>query len=156
MRRHQIYRSGSGEFDTYSALAVQHFMNPQNVGYLEGADGRGCTTSDSIEDFVEVSIRVDEETQRILSIRFRAVGCPAVMASSSMLTELARGRHISEALSIVPEQIETSLGGLPESKRHCADLPLRALRAAVEDYEQRLNLKMLRRGQPTASFSPSL
>lgn len=140
MRNHQIYHRDSGEFETYSATAVQHFMNPQNVGRLDHADGRGCTTSRSVEDFVEISIRVSEPPERLEMIRFRAVGNPALMACGSMLTVLLQGMLVEDAVSVPPEALERALGGLPPSKRYCADLVFVALRAAVEDRTQRRTL----------------
>lgn len=144
MRPHQLYHRDSGEFETYSALAVQHFMNPHNAGRLEQADGRGCTTSATVEDYVEISLRVDEASRVITEIRFRAVGSPAVLACASLLTDLVGGQSLDAAVALQPLDLEQALGGLPEKKRLCAELPLRALRAAVEDYEQRQALLNLR------------
>ncbi len=145
LRDQQLYHRDSGEFDTYSALTVQHFMNPRNTGRLEGADGRGCTTSHLVEDFVEISIRVDGQSQRIVEARFRAVGSPAVMACASLLTDLIKGRTVLEAGQIEAGELETELGGLPPRKRVCAELPITALQAAVEDYQQRRALNSVRR-----------
>lgn len=137
MQRHQLYHRDSGSFETYSATAVQHFMNPQNTGRLEHADGRGCTTSRSVDDFIELSIRVDEASGRLDALRFRAVGSPALMACGSMLTVLLQGMPLEEAAALPPLALERALGGLPPSKRGCAELALVALSAAIEDYQQR-------------------
>lgn len=137
MSQHQIYHRDSGEFETYSATAVQHFMNPQNGGRLDRSDGRGCSTSRSVEDFVEITIKVTEPPERLEALRFRAVGSPALTACGSMLTVLLRGMSVDEALTVPPEAIEQALGGLPPSKVHCSALVLLALKAAIEDHRQR-------------------
>ena len=115
-------------------------MNPRNTGRLEGADGRGCTTSASIEDFVEIGIWVDADTKVLQAVRFRAGGCPGITACSSVLTGLLRGLTLPEALAVTQQDLTQAVGGLPPSKEHCAELPLVALRAAIEDYQQRLLL----------------
>ncbi|MFH2007610.1 MAG: iron-sulfur cluster assembly scaffold protein [bacterium] len=141
MSGQEIYDWAENCFDFYSEVAVRHFMNPVNSGRLEEADGRGCTTSSSIEDFLEISIKVDAATERIEEARFRAVGSPAAMACCSVLTVLIKRRSLGELEAITPQDVVEALGGLPERKRYCAELSLVALKAAVEDYRQRLSFR---------------
>lgn len=156
MKNHQIFHRDSGEFETYSATAVQHFMNPQNSGRLEQPDGRGCTTSRSVEDFIEISIRVTDPPERLSVIRFRAVGNPAVMACGSMLTVLLQGMLMSEAVLVPPEALERALGGLPPSKRYCSELVFVALKAAVEDHAQRRALLREQQRPDSLGSGPAL
>jgi NifU-like protein involved in Fe-S cluster formation len=137
MSGQEIYDWSENCFDFYSETAVRHFMNPVNTGRLEEADGRGCTTSSSIEDFLEISIKVDAGTERIEEARFRAVGSPAAMACCSVLTELIERRSLGEIEAITAEDVEQALGGLPARKQYCAELSMVALKAAIEDYRQR-------------------
>jgi NifU-like protein involved in Fe-S cluster formation len=127
-------------------------MNPQNVGRMEKPDGRGCTTSRNVEDFIEICIQVSGAPERLEGIRFRAVGNPALMACGSMLTVLLQGMLIEDAVSVPPEALERALGGLPASKRYCAELVFVALRAAVEDLAQRRALQ--REPQRPSTLTP--
>jgi len=141
MSGQEIYDWSDNCFDYYSETAVKHFMNPVNSGRLDNANGRGCTTSSSIEDFLEISICVDEERDVVADARFRAVGSPAAMACCSVLTQLVQGKTLSDLDRIESHHVTDALGGLPARKTYCADLCLVALGAAVEDYRQRRRMQ---------------
>jgi NifU-like protein involved in Fe-S cluster formation len=124
--------------ESYSPVAIQHFMNPQNTGALEPADGRGCSMNLDFEDYIKVSIRVSHE--RLTEVRFRAAGSPAIVACGSALTELAAGLPLEEAQELTAADLNEALEGLPELRRYCCELCLRAFRAALLDHEQRHRL----------------
>jgi len=121
----------------YNDLVVDHFMNPRNVGELpEGdTDGFGLVGDPSCGDQMKLWIAVAD--RRIARIAFKSFGCPGAIATSSMLTALAEGRTIEEARCITDDDVIEALGGIPERKRHCSLLGVRALRAALEDWERR-------------------
>lgn len=152
MSGQEIYDWSDNCFDYYSETAVKHFMNPVNSGRLDNANGRGCTTSSSIEDFLEISLCIDEDKGMVADARFRAVGSPAAMACCSVLTQLVQGKTMDELDRIESHHVTDALDGLPARKIYCADLCLVALGAAVEDYCQRQ--RMQSPGAPDkASFS---
>ena len=128
-------------YDFYSETAVKHFMNPVNSGRLEDANGKGRSNSSCIEDYLEISIRVEPDPERVVAARFRAAGSPAGQACCSVLTELVTERPLTELTAMTPADVEGALGGLPDRKRYCAELAVLALRAAVEDYHQREALR---------------
>lgn len=121
----------------YNETVIDHFMNPRNVGTLaaEGADGFGMVGDPSCGDQMQLWIAVREG--RIAKIAFKSFGCPGAIATSSMLTDLALGRTIEEARLITDDDVIGALGGIPERKRHCSLLGVRALLAALEDRERR-------------------
>ncbi len=141
MSGQEVYDWSDNCFDFYSETAVKHFMNPVNSGRLDNANGRGCTTSSSIEDFLEISLQFDEETGLVVDARFRAVGSPAAMACCSVLTQLVLGKTSDELDKFESKDVTDALGGLPVRKMYCAELCLVALSAAVEDYRQRQRLQ---------------
>jgi nitrogen fixation NifU-like protein len=111
---------------------MDHFMNPRNVGVLEDADGVGRTGNPVCGDLMEMSVKIDENV--ISEIRFRTFGCGAAIATSSMATELIKGKTIEEALQISNRAIAEALDGLPPVKMHCSLLAAEALRATLADY----------------------
>jgi len=115
----------------YSPLVMDHFLNPRNVGEIEGADGVGMARNLQDGDTVRLSIRVVDD--QIEEAKFKTQGCVAAIAASSMLTELIEGRSLDEALAITKEDLRV-LGGLPERKAQCSLTGLEALRQAIEDY----------------------
>ena len=119
--------------DIVSAAFFDHFTNPRNVGLLEDPDGLGRYGDPGCGDFLVVSLRVEKGI--IEDIGFMCRGCSAAIATSSVTTELARGRSVEEALQITGDMIEEELGGLPEDKRHCSLLGERALKAALASLE---------------------
>jgi nitrogen fixation protein NifU and related proteins len=113
----------------YSEKIMQHFLNPQNVGEIPDADGVGTVGDPACGDYLKVWIKVREN--RIVQIKFKCWGCPAAIATSSVMTELALGRDLDEAAEINGEKIEEAVGGLPEGKRHCSLLGADALYEAI-------------------------
>ncbi len=119
----------------YSEKVLDHFNHPRNVGESERKDGVGEVQSPACGD--TTIIYLDVEGDVIKDIRFKTFGCAAAIASSSMLTEMAKGLTLAEAKKITNAQIVENLGGLPEVKIHCSVLAADALRAAIADYEQK-------------------
>lgn len=119
----------------YSDQVIEHFTNPRNVGVLENPDGVGKVGNPVCGDMMEMSIRVEGDV--ITDIRFRTFGCGAAIATSSMATELIKGRSISQALELTNQAIAQALGGLPPVKMHCSVLAADALKMALADYYRR-------------------
>ncbi|MDZ7372638.1 MAG: Fe-S cluster assembly scaffold protein NifU [candidate division KSB1 bacterium] len=126
---------GSGAHFDYNEKVLDHFLNPRNVGTLEDADGVGKVGNPVCGDVMQFFIRV--EGDRIVEARFRTFGCGAAIATSSMVTEMVKGKSLREALSISNRAVAEALGGLPPQKMHCSNLAADALRAAIEDYCRR-------------------
>ena len=116
----------------YNPIVMDHFAHPRNVGVLAGADGVGSAGDAAEGDVMRIHIRVRDE--RIVEISFQCKGCPAAVASGSMVTELAKGRSLDEAAEITDEMVAAALGGLPEGKRGCSNLGAEALANAIWDY----------------------
>jgi len=133
------HANGPSTIETYSDVAVQHFMSPRNTARIEGVNGKGCTSSESLDNFSQISIRVGP-SDRIDAVRSRTVGCAAAVACGSRFSEMVKGLSLSEATKITPENIVQSLGGLPASGTCYARLPVVALQAAIEDYHDRARL----------------
>ncbi len=121
--------------ETYSDIVLDHFANPRNAGVLEDADGVGVRTNPVCGDTMQLMIRVAEE--RIVEPRWKTVGCPAAIATSSIATEMITGKPLDEVQGLTREQIAEAAGGLPKSKLHCSVLAADALRAAIADYRAR-------------------
>ena len=119
----------------YSNLVRDHFGSPRNLGEIDDPDGIGDVENPVCGDRTVLTIRV--RADRIAAARFRAVGCPAAIAASSITTELLIGRTVAEALHLTNEDVSAALGGLPANKLHCSVLAEDVVRAAVEDYRQR-------------------
>ncbi len=128
--------AASGGFDlNYSDKVMDHFMNPRNVGVIEDADGVGRTGNPVCGDLMEMSVKIDGDV--ITDIKFRTFGCGAAIATSSMATEMIKGKTIEEALEITNRAIAEALDGLPPIKMHCSVLAADALRATLADYYKR-------------------
>ncbi|MBM3307233.1 MAG: Fe-S cluster assembly scaffold protein NifU [Candidatus Eisenbacteria bacterium] len=119
----------------YSDKVLDHFRNPRNVGELEHPDGVGVEGNPVCGDLMEIQIQV--ENDRIKDIRFRTFGCGSAIATSSMVTELAKGKTLDEAMTITRETVATELDGLPPQKMHCSNLAADALHKAIEDYRKK-------------------
>jgi nitrogen fixation NifU-like protein len=121
----------------YNEVVIDHFVNPRNVGELPATetDGFGLVGDPACGDQMKLWIAVREG--RIGKIAFKSFGCPGAIATSSMLTALAEGKTIEEARLITDDDVIVALGGIPEHKRHCSLLGVRALQAAIEDWERR-------------------
>ena len=118
----------------YTPKTMEHFRNPRNVGQLEKPDGKGIFCDPSCGDYIEVSIRVDEKEDRLRDVKFLIQGCAGAIATSSVMTELAIGKTLNEALSLTDDDVIQALGGLPKRKQHCSLLGLQALQQAIGDY----------------------
>ena len=116
----------------YSEKVMEHFMNPRNVGEMEAADGVGEVGNPTCGDLMKISIKVENDV--LTDIKFQTFGCGAAIATSSMITELAKGKTLDEALEITRDDVALELDGLPPIKLHCSNLAADALKAAIEDY----------------------
>ena len=119
----------------YSKKVMEHFMNPRNVGVIENPDGYGKVGNPVCGDLMEIFIKVKDDI--ITDIKFKTFGCGSAIATSSMITELARGKTLDEALKITRANVADSLGGLPPVKMHCSNLAADALHAAIDDYRKK-------------------
>ena len=116
----------------YSDKVMAHFKNPQNTGEIPDADGVGTVGNPVCGDLMTMYIKVKEN--KITDIKFKTFGCGAAIATSSMTTEMAKGKTLEEALKITRADVATSLGGLPPVKMHCSNLAADALHAAIKDF----------------------
>ena len=117
----------------YSEKVMDHFMNPRNVGEIENASGVGEVGNAKCGDIMKIYIKVDDNDV-ITDVKFKTFGCCAAIATSSMATEMVKGKSIDEALKVTNEMVTESLGGLPPVKLHCSVLAEEALHAAIADY----------------------
>jgi nitrogen fixation NifU-like protein len=117
----------------YSEKVMEHFANPHNVGEIPDADGIGKVGNPQCGDVMWLYIKVKNNI--ITDIKFKSFGCGAAIATSSMITELARGKTLDEAKKISRQDVADSLDGLPPTKMHCSNLASDALREAIKDYE---------------------
>ena len=118
----------------YNETVLEHFKNPRNVGKIEDDDGKAMVGSPACGDMVAVYIKVDDATKVITDIKFESYGCASNIATASIITELAKGKTIEEALKIGRQQVAEMLGGLPPNKMHCSNLAAEGLHKAIEDY----------------------
>lgn len=123
----------------YSNLVMEHFAHPRNVGAIENPDGVGHVGNPVCGDIMELYIKVKDGV--IEDAKFKTFGCGAAIATSSMVTEMVRGKTIEDALSISNKAVAEALGGLPKIKMHCSVLAEEALRSAVEDYLKKIDDK---------------
>ena len=121
----------------YSDKVMDHFQNPRNVGKMENADGIGEVGNAKCGDIMRMYIKVDPKTQVLTDVQFNTVGCGSAIATSSMATEMIKGKPISEALQLSNKAVVEALDGLPAHKIHCSVLAEEAVRAAVKDYFDR-------------------
>jgi len=119
----------------YSDKVMEHFMHPRNVGEIKDADGIGKVGNPICGDIMNLYIKVENDV--ITDAKFKTFGCGAAIATSSMVTELIKGKTISEALKLSNKAVATALGGLPKVKMHCSVLAEQALKAALDDYEKK-------------------
>lgn len=119
----------------YSEKVMEHFMNPRNVGEIEDADGVGQVGNPVCGDIMAIYIKVKDDV--ITDIKFKTFGCGAAIATSSMITELVKGKTIEEALAITNKDVAGELEGLPPLKMHCSLLAEEGLKAAIEDYRKK-------------------
>jgi nitrogen fixation NifU-like protein len=119
----------------YSTKVMEHFMNPQNVGQIEDPSGVGDVGNPTCGDIMRLFIKVEDGI--ITDAKFMTFGCGAAIATSSMVTEMVKGKTIEEALQISNRTVTEALGGLPKVKMHCSVLSEQALRSAINDYYER-------------------
>ena len=119
----------------YNETVMEHFMNPRNVGEIEGADGVGEVGNPACGDMMRLYLKI--EGGKVADAKFRTFGCGAAIASSSMLTEMVKGKTVEEVRAITNDQVAAALGGLPEVKIHCSVMAEEAVKAALDDYEKK-------------------
>ena len=118
--------------ETYSTLVMEHFSNPRNVGEIEDADGIGNVGNPICGDIMKMYIKVNDGI--ITDVKFKTFGCGAAIATSSIATEMIKGKSVIDALKITNAAVAEALGGLPSVKMHCSVLAEQAIRNAINDY----------------------
>ncbi len=118
----------------YSEKVMDHFLNPRNVGTIENPSGVGKVGNPVCGDVMQIEIKV--ENDRIEDIKFKTFGCAAAIATSSMVTEMVKGKTLEEASSITNKAVAEALGGLPPVKMHCSNLAAEALQEAINHYRE--------------------
>ena len=121
----------------YNQKVMDHFMNPRNVGEITDADGEGTVGNPVCGDLMTFYIKVNHE--RISDVKFKTFGCGAAIAVSSIVSEMAKGKTLDEAMKITNKIVAKELGGLPKNKLHCSNLGADALHKAIENYRKRQN-----------------
>lgn len=119
----------------YTEKVMEHFRNPRNVGEIENADGVGEVGNPVCGDMMKITIRVSED--RLEDVKFQTLGCGAAIATSSIVTELAKGMTLDQAVNINRQTVVDALGGLPPAKIHCSVLAADGLHKAIEDYREK-------------------
>ena len=121
----------------YSEKVMDHFRNPRNVGKLDHPDGVGEVGNAKCGDIMRIYLQVDPDTQVITDVKFNTFGCGSAIATSSMATEMIKGKTLSQALELSNKAVVEALDGLPAHKIHCSVLAEEAVRAAIRDYYDR-------------------
>jgi len=119
----------------YSDVVMKHFMNPHNVGEIPDASGVGTVGNPACGDIMKLYIKIEDNV--IVDAKFKTLGCGAAIASSSILTDMIKGKTIDEVKAVSNKAVAEALGGLPARKRHCSVLAEEALQSALEDYARR-------------------
>jgi nitrogen fixation NifU-like protein len=117
----------------YSDKVMDHFNNPRNVGVIDDPDGVGEVGNPVCGDIMKITFKVDE-SEHLQDVMFQTLGCGAAIATSSIVTEMAKGMTLEEAAAISKQQVADELGGLPPAKMHCSVLATDGLKVAVDDY----------------------
>lgn len=123
----------------YTQKLIDHFRNPRNMGEMQDADGVGKVGNPQCGDVMYLYIKVEDDT--LVDIKFQALGCAAAIATSSVVTEMARGKSIEDALKITRQDVADELGKLPPIKMHCSNLAADGLKKAIEDYRKKRSMK---------------
>lgn len=123
----------------FTETVMDHFANPRNVGVLEDADAFVEVGSSECGDTTALYLKIEDD--RIVDVRFRTLGCAAAIASSSMATEMIKGKTLEEAWALTNREVATALGGLPEPKMHCSVLAEDAIRQAINAYREKQGLE---------------
>ena len=116
----------------YSEKVMDHFSNPRNVGEIENADGVGQVGNAKCGDIMKVYLKIDDDI--ITDVKFKTFGCGAAVATSSIATELIKGKTVQEALTLTNQAVADALDGLPPAKMHCSNLAEEAIKSAIQDY----------------------
>ncbi len=119
----------------YSEKVMEHFLNPQNVGVIENADGVGEVGNAKCGDIMKMYLKIENEV--ITDVKFETFGCASAIASSSMATEMIKGKPVAEAMLLTNKAVAEALDGLPPHKMHCSVLAEEAIQAAIEDYDKK-------------------
>ena len=119
----------------YSEKVMEHFLNPQNVGVIEDADGVGEVGNAKCGDIMKMYLKIDNEV--ISDVKFETFGCASAIASSSMAIEMIKGKPVAEAMLLTNKAVAEALDGLPPHKMHCSVLAEEAIQSALEDYENK-------------------
>jgi nitrogen fixation NifU-like protein len=120
----------------YNEKLMSHFMNPSNVGKIDNADGIGTAGNPSCSDYVKIYIKINGG--RLIDIKYEVQGCPAAIATSSVFSELVKGKPVMEAIKINDQDVVEALNGLPEQKLHCSCMAVEAFDKAVVDWVIRI------------------
>ncbi len=123
----------------YSEKVMDHFRNPRNVGVIENADGVGEVGNAKCGDIMKMYLKIDGGT--ITDVKFETFGCGSAIASSSMATEMIKGKPVSEALGLTNKAVAEALDGLPAHKMHCSVLAEEAIKNALKDYYEKNGIK---------------
>ena len=123
----------------YSEKVMDHFRNPRNVGVIEDADGVGEVGTAKCGDIMKIYLKIEDGI--VLDVKFETFGCASAVASSSMATELIKGKPVSEALKLTNQAVAEALDGLPAYKMHCSVLAEEAIKSALEDYRKKQETK---------------
>mgnify|MGYP002570361336 FL=1 len=137
----------------YSEKVMDHFNNPRNVGENENASGVGTVGNAKCGDIMRMFLDIDDKTHIIKECKFKTFGCGAAVATSSMATELVKGKTVQEALEITNKAVMEALDGLPPVKVHCSLLAEEAIHAALWDYAQKNNIKIEGLEPPVSDIS---
>ena len=124
----------------YSEKVMDHFRNPRNVGVLEDANGIGEVGNAKCGDIMKMYLKIEDDI--VKDVRFETFGCGSAIASSSMATELIKGKPVKEAMNLTNKAVAEALDGLPAYKMHCSVLAEEAIRSALEDYQSRTGKKI--------------
>ena len=131
----------------YSEKVMDHFRNPRNIGVIEDADGIGEVGNAKCGDIMKIYLKIENDI--ITDVKFETFGCGSAIASSSMATELIKGKPVGEALSLTNKAVVEALDGLPAHKLHCSVLAEEAIKAALKDYYDKTELNMTTHYFPT-------
>lgn len=124
----------------YTEKVMDHFQNPRNVGEIPDANGVGEVGNAVCGDIMKIYLKVEDD--RIADVKFKTFGCGAAIATSSMVTEMVKGKTLEEALQITNKAVAEALDGLPPQKMHCSNLAADALHKAIEDYRAKISGKV--------------
>ena len=135
----------------YSEKVMDHFRNPRNVGEMEDANGIGEVGNAKCGDIMRIYLKIDDATETVTDVKFITFGCGSAIASSSMATEMIKGKSVSETMQLTNKAVTEALDGLPAHKLHCSVLAEGAVKAALQDYYNRKGKEL---PEEIANFKP--